>query len=197
MVGKLPENKAFRMFKTTLANGASQKFTVEGNFFMYYEGVGSIDAVINNSNKFDNLVPGVAMKLSPGQEFKDVTVTNTSGATQSLRLVIGFGDFIDIRSLVSINNVQADTITPSTDVSVGAAATLITPQDAEQRTVLITVPDTAANGIRVGNASVTATNGVHVGVGQSISLETNAAVYGIRDGASNVSVGILKMSRVS
>lgn len=195
-MGGVPNTSLFRMYSATLTNGQSRTFTTPGNFFMYYSGDGALDVVLNLSNKFLSLVPGVSLKFSKQQMFDDVTITNTSGATQTVQVVIGFGEMVDIRSLVTVNQTPSDTVSTTADVTVASTATLISGADSSRREIIIAVDIGASNGIRVGDSGVTATDGLYVGIGQSVSLNTSAAVYGIRDGASDATVSVLKLQRV-
>lgn len=189
------ENKMFRMYNLNLASGASQKLTVQGNFFHLFAAIGTIDVVFDEQNKFTGIVTGVSLGLAENQYYNDVEITNTASETQALKVVLGFGKLVDTRAAVSINNVQSDTLSSVADVTVSTTAVSVSAQNEDQRAVIIGVPFDAANGIRVGDSAITATRGIYVGIGQSITLETNAQVFAIRDGAADVDVSVLSLLR--
>lgn len=98
---------------------------------------------------------------------------------------------------VSVNTVTPNKLTPKNDVAVAAAATLICAADAQSVAVRLSIKPDASNGIRLGDNGVTATKGEWMGPGMSVEIELdNTAIYGFRDGASNVDVTVTLLERV-
>jgi len=187
--------KNFRTY--TLALIANQEFSlnVAGNMYAVIGNTGEFTITLDESNRLAKQTSGM------GGKFDDVytRVTLLSTTNQTITVIFGFGSFADARATLSatINATIApsDTLDNTSDVTVGVAATLLKAADADSKEVLIHVPSGAANSIRVGGASVTATSGVEIEPGSTLAIACEAALYGIRDGAADVDVSTLKLTR--
>jgi hypothetical protein len=187
--------KNFRTY--TLSLTANQEFPIKvaGNMYGVISNVGDFTITFDESNRLTNQTTGMGGDFE--DQYEDVKLLSTT--TQTVVVVLGFGRFIDARA--SINATLNTTIAPSdtfdntSDISVGATATVLKAADSNSKEVLIHVPSDAANSIRVGGASVTATSGIEVEPGMTLSIAAEAAIYGIRDGSSDVTVSTLKLTR--
>lgn len=93
--------------------------------------------------------------------------------------------------LVGIANAQLSPLQgkrfrPFVDTTVTNAATLIQTADGARVTIVCTNNDAGVN-VRVGDSAVTATKGVRLAAGASISIGATSAIYMISEGA-NVTV---------
>jgi hypothetical protein len=188
--------KNFRTY--TVALTANQEFplAVQGNMYAVISNTGDFTITLDESNKLISQTAGM------GGKFDDVynRVTLLSSTTQSVTVIFGYGSFVDARASVNatINTTVApsDTLDNSSDITVTSAATLLKAADTNTKEVLIHVPADALNSIRVGAGSVTATSGIEIEPGTTLSMACEAAVYAIRDGSSDVVVSTLKLTRV-
>ncbi|RLG23041.1 hypothetical protein DRN85_10125 [Methanosarcinales archaeon] len=90
------------------------------------------------------------------------------------------------------DSLKATVLNVSSDVSLTAgAATMIVAADADRQCVMITNLAANTQTFRIGNASVSATAGVELAPGESIEIETTAAVYGYNPGGSAESVSVI------
>ncbi len=191
----MPRKRNFRSY--TLSLTANQEFNldVEGNMYAVISNTGAFTITLDESNRLTNQTSGM------GGAFHDTyeRVTLLSTTTQTVIVIFGFGKFSDARATVNatVNTTIApsDTFDNTSDITVGSTATLLKAADTATKEVLIHVPSDAANSIRVGGSSVTATSGLEVEPGSSFTINCEAAIYGIRDGSSDVSVSTLKLSR--
>ena len=87
---------------------------------------------------------------------------------------------------------KATVLNVSSDVSLAAGTdTMIVGADANRLCVIITNLAANTQTFRIGNASVSATAGVELAPGESIEIETTAAVYGYNPGGSAESVSVM------
>lgn len=191
----MPRKRNFRTY--TLSLTANQEFNldVEGNMYAVIDNTGAFTITLDESNRLVQQTSGMAGEFQDSYE----RVTLLSTTTQTVIVIFGFGKFADARASVNatVNTTVApsDTLDNTTDITVGSTATLLKAADADAKELLLHVPSDAANSIRVGNASVTATSGLEVEPGSTLALAVEAAIYGIRDGGTNVSVSTLKLTR--
>lgn len=185
----------FRTYTLSLTAGQDQKINVSGEMYAVIESTGAFTIIFDESNRITKAIAGT------GGRFRDVyqTVTLNSTTSQTITLVLGFGEYVDARA--SVNATINTTIEPSNtgdnpvDVTVGAAATLISPALGSQKEVMIHVPSSATNSIRVGTATVAANAGIEVEPGSTNVFSVEYALYGIRTGANDVDVSLLINSR--
>ncbi len=188
-------SKNFRSYVVSLTANQEYPLRVRGNMYAVIENAGNFTITFDESSRIALATAGT------GGEFQDAydDVKLLSTTTQTVTIVLGFGKYRDARA--SVNATLNTTIAPSdtldndSDISVGATATLLKAADANTKEILIHVPSDAANSIRVGGASVTATSGIEVEPGMTLALAIEAAIYAIRDGASNITVSTLKLTR--
>tara|TARA_R110001599_G_scaffold287356_2_gene489913 strand:+ start:6939 stop:7496 length:558 start_codon:yes stop_codon:yes gene_type:complete len=123
-------------------------------------------------------------------------VTLLSSVDQVVVLTLGDGISFDGRSEVvsaTINTTieVGDSFGLQLDVAVGLAATQIAAADANRKELLIHVPSSSTDSIRVGGASVAVNRGFEVEPGSSLVLSNESAVYAISTGAGSVTVSLL------
>lgn len=191
----MPRKRNFRSY--TLSLTANQEFNldVEGNMYAVISSTGSFTITLDESNRLVQQTSGM------GGEFQDAyeRVTLLSTTTQTVTVIFGFGKFLDARASVNatLNTTVApsDTLDNDNDITVGSTATLLKAADSDAKEILIHVPSTSSNSIRVGNASVSSTSGIEIEPGSTLALSIEAAIYGIRDGSNDVTVSTLKLTR--
>ncbi len=121
-------------------------------------------------------------------------VVLTSTSTQTVR--IGFSDDAgDYGNFVQ--NVLAaisDALTSTPDVTTIAGTALeIKAANAGRRKIHVTAHTDNDSALRIGDSAITTSRGLRLGAGLTLTLETTAAVYAIREsGSNNQSVSILE-----
>lgn len=187
--------KNFRTYTIALTANQEYPLNIDGNMYAVISNVGAFSITFDESNKVTNQTSGMGANFQG--EYEKITLLSTT--TQSVVVIFGFGEFQDARATISatINTTisPSDTLDNTTDITVSTIATLLKAADANTKEVMVHVPSSATNSIRVGGASITATSGLEVEPGTTIQLNCEAAVYGIRDGASDVVVSTLKLTR--
>ena len=188
-------NKNFRTYTISLTANQEYPLEVDGDMYAVIANTGDFTIRFDESNRLTNQSSGMGGSFP--REYERVTLVSTT--TQTVTIILGFGEFSDARAslnaTVNATIEPSDTVDNTTDISVGATATLLKAADTNTKEVIIHVPSDAANSIRVGGASVSATSGVEVEPGSTLTISCEAALYGIRDGATNVSVSTLKLTR--
>lgn len=192
------------------------------NYLYCYDQTGLVEVDLMNGNKVVETHMVERLLNLPGKNFDSIVVRNKHTGTNTVRFFFGRGDYVPNadRSVVVIDDavppevalVSGSTIelTGSTinvtsdvaavfvslaDVSVTDSATLIAAANTDRLELIISVKETAANGIRLGDNGVTATRGVYIAPGQSFTVANRGALYGIRDGASSVDVTVLESEK--
>lgn len=172
----------------TLAANASQNVDVKGSFFKYKTGVGSITVRTSKGKK---------VKLTPGQgvrreNFESLTITDSSGGTNTGVLFIDESEFIDdtLSGTVSILNSNG-AITNSQKTVANASAQMIA-ANANRRYLLIQNNDVTGNiYVRLDGAVATVGTGIKIGPGgyyENSSYTPTGAITAIGDIASNTNI---------
>lgn len=188
-------SKNFRSYVVSLTANQEYPLRVRGNMYAVIDNTGNFTITFDESSRIAMATAGTGGEFQG--PYEDVKLLSTT--TQTVTIVLGFGKYRDARASVNatVNTTVApsDTFDNTGDVTIGSSATLLKSADTETKEVLIHVPSTAQNSIRLGGASVTASTGIEVEPGQTFSLAVEAAIYGIRDGSNDVDVSTLKLSR--
>jgi len=187
--------KNYRSYTIQLTANQEHEFTVVGNMYHVTSSSGDFSITFDDGQRIAGAGAGTGGKFP--QNYTRVSLLSTT--TQTVTLVLGFGDYTDARATVNatVNTTIApsNTLNPASDVTIGAAATSIVAADANRKEIMIHVPSDAANSIRVGDSGVTAASGLEVEPGSTLVLATESAVFGIRDGAADVAVSVLSLAR--
>lgn len=207
-----------------LAEGAERKvFTGPANYLYCYDQTGLVEVDLLNGNELVETHMVERLLSLRRKNFDTIIIRNRHSGTNVVRFFFGKGDSIPNadRSVVVLDDAippvvdlapgasleltgstinltvdVASVVAPRDDVTVTSSATLLAAANSDRLEITISIKDTAANGIRLGNAGVTATKGVYIGPGQSYTVSNRGALYAIRDGGTDVSVSILENEKV-
>lgn len=140
------------------------------------------------------------LSYSPLTGFRRVDIYNPTGADLVVRLGFGKGSINDARVTISAGqdlNVRAkvpDVFTTGAAVSaINAAATALAAANILRRECLIVSPAGAGLVYIGGNPAAGAGEGLPLVGGQSITLETSAAVYARNDSGAAVALSVAEM----
>lgn len=133
-----------------------------------------------------------------GMPFSRIYVTNAAQAGESLTLFYA----VEERGKIEIENpslqftevdiTKSTVLQSATDVTLGAAATTaILAADPARRAVIIGNLSTNAEVLRIGPVVAGAARGQELLPGESITLETTAAIYGYNPGAAGQDVSVI------
>lgn len=194
----------------------------ETNYLYCYDQTGLVEVDLYRESKLVETHVVERLLNLPGKNFDAILIRNKHTAENTVRFFFGRGDYVPNadRSVVVIDDAIPPevSLTPGStieltgstinvtsdvaavfvsvpDVSVTGSATLIAAANTDRLELIISVKETAANGIRLGDNGVTATRGVYIAPGQSFTVANRGALYGIRDGASSVDVTILESEK--
>ena len=210
---------------TIAANGQKKFQAGPANYLHVYEAQGLMQVTLFKNRSQVESHSIARLTTLNNREFDEFILQDLSGSNNTVRIFTGPGPYepsdraqvtIDdstpisvevedatpvrvdlVTGSVTVNEAQPNDIVPLDDVTVGAAAGVLVTARANSLTIVLSIKDTEANGIRYGDSTVTATKGAYLGPGQQVALDlANHAIYAIRDGAANVSVSITALDRV-
>jgi len=137
-------------------------------------------------------------RLPDGDSYSRLEIENPNGADLTLKIVAGFGSYSDDEVSIggSVMLATPTGLSTTADKSMLATATtIILAANAARKTVTISNLDGNAEILRIGDVNVGAAQGVQLLPGQSVTIETEAEVYGYNPGAAAQSVGIAEVSQ--
>lgn len=181
----------------SVANGANHVINRGGTFVRVREADQAFKILLDDDVELKAELNDI-FRLKDGDSFDRVTIINDSGATLAFQLEIGFGG-------VETNNVSlsgtlktaaqghASLVTTADDSIAATTTVLVLAANTDRKEAIIT--NLADNGakIRVGDSNTGASRGVELSPGQSITLETTAAIYVYNAGAASQSVALLEV----
>lgn len=189
------------------------------NYLYCYDQTGLVEVDLISQNSIVETHMVERLLNLPSKDFDSVIIRNKYAGPNTVRFFFGKGDYTPNadRSVVVIDdasppvvalaagstielsgstiNVTSDVASvfvPLLDVPVSNSAIILAAANINRVELTIAVKDDAANGIRIGNASVTTTKGIYIAPGQSYTVQNRGALYAIRDGAVDVAVSILE-----
>lgn len=168
-----------QLIPVKLTAGSEVDIPANGDFIRIMSAVDSVSIKADTGNVLKGMAQGLAWKSD--KNFKKIWLL--SDTTQTIEVMVGFGDIRDDRLTVSTT---LDTTSKGATLSnaahtVGLAAAELLAADITRRSVIINNED-AANAIYIGSdATVTAATGLRVPAGQSLALSyaAGAAIYAI------------------
>lgn len=182
----------YSRFKTPI--GAHEEITnhSSGNLVSVLAATGEIEIALGDGP----MIPlDVGQTISfQDEEFDKVRVLDKSGATNTVDVYVGRGEFFDLR-FSAAGDVRTKPHVPETLISSAAVAcatgavTLLAAQNPERAKLVLVVDSGAAGPVYVsGNAGALAGQGIPVQPGQSFDLESTSAVHVRNDTGGAVSV---------
>lgn len=184
-----------RTFTYTIAAGEGVSINASGSTIAVQAATAGFDIEIDDENRFEAFE---AFKLNSRVLFEKVRLINTSGASNTIKVWIGEGDVHDGRFSFaeSITNREEgpDLYQSGPNYSVSTTAgTLISGSDVLRKEIILR--NTGASQIWVHNYSSYQTRGILLEAGDSVVLETTAAIYASAVGvAGSLAVGLLRYS---
>lgn len=168
---------------------------IERNYFASYivnlQSDGDLDI------SFDDKTPAFfAQGIGYPVDFNKVRIINRTGADITAKLNIGSSRTDDNRLSLSgaFQIATPANLETKIDDSIAAGATeLVAAANASRNEILITNLSSNSAPVRVGDSNTGANRGVEVGVGQTITLNTSAAVYVHNTHTGAQSVAILEV----
>lgn len=180
--------------KTLTFTGAGEReIQVTGRFILINEASGAVYLSVAGGSEI-KLKQGSNVNL--GEELRTIRIRSAIAQTVLLTASDDRQEEIgDINATVSATIEASDTINTPLDVAAGSTASLLIAGNANRKEVEIGVKDSAANGVRVGGSGVTSGRGSYIAPGTSKFFANTAALYAVRDGASDVDVYIFEQEK--
>ena len=183
----------------TIAAGSSVKMSRKADFLRCLESTGIAEVQFDNAGDGGDLEGGLAYWPQGG--FSQADILNPTASDITLIIAVGKGRMEDNRATVNTGQTlptretAPDVLSANAPVSaVNAAATLLSAANAKRREILIVNTDAAATVYIGGDPAAAAGAGVPLLPGQSLTLETSAAVYARNDSGAAVSVSANDMA---
>lgn len=186
------QSRSARSSLYTLQANEQQTVTTAGQFIRCVTASADFKlAVDNGSNMF--FAQGIGY-YAPGAPFKELRLTEVHGAINSIELVIGWGEYADSRFSIAggLKLDVGDTLTSTLDDNIPAAtAQQILAADTTRRRVILTNLPTNPREFRIGGAATAAARGAILMPGDTLILETTAAISAYNPHAAAQSIAIL------
>lgn len=165
-----------RTITAVLAAGGEAELSVSGSLLHVISAAGAVSVMFDDEGPWLELEKGLGLRLQGG--FESVRVK--SAAAQTVRLLVGSGDVVDARTTLTAGAV----VTVAGGASFAAAAVVVgtsAVQIAAANVLRLRAMVQALSGdVFVGGSNaVTAANGVRLAAGESLELETSAAIWAI------------------
>ena len=194
----MPQFRTYQVFENmTIAADGEETINVTGEFFTILASsllsfqIGFDEGPLNFAKS------GHAGRLPAGDQFSSVRFKNTDGANPLVvTFAAGFGDLVDnetqLTGAVTVNVPVG--LSSTADVALAAAAkTLILAADIGRVEALITNLAGNVATLRIGDVNAAAARGVELAPGQTITLETEGAIYAWNPGAIQ-SVAVIEVT---
>jgi hypothetical protein len=191
----LSQEPGFQNYSLTLAAGAVYTLPGVGSFLKCFSATAAIEVKLNDGPR-NPLKTGRAYRVRPGQHFERLEFYNPNAGSVDIEYGVGFAEVEDDPVLSGAIEISPATgLSTVADVSITAASTVqVLAADTGRKGVLIS--NLAANTqiMRIGDSNAGAARGIQVAPGQTVTLETTAAVYAYNPGASAEALGVAVLS---
>lgn len=179
-----------KIYTFTIASGNAQRMLIAGQYFKILSATGAV-SVSSDFGKLDSLISGQGLENTA---FPYLLFENVSGASNTIRVLIGDQNFIDgFTGNMSItdNKVAQSGSFANVQSTVTNASTQLVAANGARQYLLIQNKDNAGSiYINFGSAATVA-NGVRVIPGGALELDaivSTQAIFAISDIASNANV---------
>lgn len=183
-----------RTITRTVANGGEELINATGRQIVVVEATNTFLLSVDQE-PFVELEKSFSLELADDTEFKSVRIRNESGASNTIKLQIGFTNIRDGRLGITggISIAPADTLVTVADVSIATVTTaLIVALNTDRRAVEVTNLSALVT-LRIGDSNAGATRGAELAPGETRLFETSAALYGYNPSGAAVTVGVMEL----
>ena len=168
-----------------LSANSGQNVNVRGDYIWLKSATGDVHI---KTNQGETAVLGAGEYARFSKSFTEFYILDQSGSQNDLTMNISDGgDAGKYGGSVTISNPSK--LLDVTDVTVTAAtATLILAANSNRHEAIITSLDTNTNTSRIGSSSITATRGMPLAVGGTLTVQTTGAIYAYNSAAEKFTV---------
>lgn len=179
-----------KIYTIVIPSGESQRLLVQGQYFKILAATGTV-SVSSDFGKLEDLIYGQGLESTP---FPYLLLTNTSGASNTIRILIGDENFIDGLTgnmAITANKLpQSGSFVNVLKTVTNASAQALAANTARQY-LLIQNKDNAGTVYLNFGAAATVANGIRIPPGANYELNgvvSTQAIFMIGDIANNVNV---------
>ncbi len=186
--------KEFRVYKFTVPAGGVLPVHVTGKYIACLSATGTFQIGLDGEPATD-FFAGLKARLPEGEQFKLIRLKDTSGAANTIEIVIGHGDFTDSRLVLSggLSLTKATNFDGLADVTVGAGASAVIMAAKGARREAIIANTDATITVRIGGAGVGAANGIPLAPGATLTLATSAEISAYNPGGAAVVLALAEV----
>ncbi len=190
---------AYKYFSVTIPAGEIRRVDVYSRFLTILNNSAASDPLVSiGGQSYERIPQGISIELPENDNFGYLEFYNDSIADLTITFAVSAGRIYDARlvasAVLSVNATSNVLSTPAAiTVTTSAPASPAIAADSTRRAVIL--QNNGANPVWVGDAAVDGANnrGICIVPGESMSIETEAAIY-LRStgGNSTVSYALLK-----
>ena len=191
---------SIKEFTATLANGARLTVPGRGSFlFMKNTTAPLLTRMIEvetggRSGREVSVTMANSDKIrsAPGAEFDSIALLNSSGASATFTLIYGTGDYdrpVPDTVNVSVSVPASDALSTVADITVTTAAVISAASTTRQKCIITALASNDQT-LRIGDSNVTATRGTPLAPGETIAIESGAAIYAVEQVSGTNAVAI-------
>jgi len=180
-----------------IAAGATLEIQRKGRFFQLMQASSSVAIVFKRNHSAIGNVDAVpeGFRWGPLAEenyFDAVEITSAAAQTVSIAIsAVAEAQLQRIVGNITASLSKAATLDSLADDSIAATSTeLVAAADSDRRAIMVTNLAANTDEVRVGDSGTGATNGVPVQPGETVTVETSAAIYVYNSKASAQSVAL-------
>ncbi|MBC54116.1 MAG: hypothetical protein CMQ34_09830 [Gammaproteobacteria bacterium] len=207
------------------ANGQHSIPAGKSNYLYCYDQSGLVEVTLRRDRQSTEVHMMERFGNLQDRDFDEFIIKDKSGSNNTVRFFFGPGQYGTSQDRASVNidgvivgevevtntptvNLTGSSVTVATniantgtaldDVTVSNVAVAIATGDPGVRLeLMISIPETETNGIRIGGSDVTATKGGYIPPGTIVFVPFESTLYAIRDGAADVKVTMTALRRVA
>lgn len=168
-----------KQIKRQIPASTEESIAVVGRYVYLKAATGGIRVRARGSDEYAEMTAGEFVRFD--DEFSEISIEDTSGAQNSITLIIAKEG--DAGKFSNVTLAVPGTLGVTNDVNcVTGATTLIMAANGNRHRAIIEVDGAC----RIGGATVNANGGVKLAAGASIPVETTAAIYLRNDSGASV-----------
>lgn len=185
-----------RDYLLTIGANDAVDLNVTGNFYSVISSTAASFRIGVNQGDLAYVKKATKRKMPEGEEFQVLRVENVTASPMTVRIEIGYGDYVDGEIEIGGQVVTGggDTVADQADVTISATSTEIALAANTDRTEAWVHNTSSSVTVRWGTSSAGAARGIPIAPGATAIISTKAAIYIYNPDASGVAIARLEIT---